>query len=84
VAAEAPRRSQDRLPPRKRRPRAPEDLPIIEEVIVPEPVKACPEAWRQISEEVTELLDYERARFFKRRVVRPKYARRDHPHRLRR
>jgi transposase len=80
VAAEAPRRSQDRLPPRKRRPRAPEDLPIIEEVIVPEPVKACPEAWRQIGEEVTELLDYEPARFFKRRVVRPKYARRDHPY----
>ena len=80
VAAEAPRRSQDRLPPRKRRPRAPEDLPIIEEVIVPEPVKACPEAWRQIGEEVTELLDYEPARFFKRRVVRPKFARRDHPY----
>ena len=80
VAAEAPRRSQDRLPPRKRRPRAPEDLPVIEEVIVPEPVKACPEAWRQIGEEVTELLDYEPARFFKRRVVRPKFARRDHPY----
>jgi transposase len=80
VAAEAPRRSQDRLPPRKRRPRAPDDLPIIEEVIVPEPVKACPEAWRQIGEEVTELLDYEPARFFKRRIVRPKYARRDHPY----
>src|SRR5215207_9842739 len=80
VAAEAPRRSQDRLPPRKRRPRAPEDLPIIEEVIVPEPVKACPGAWRQIGEEVTVLLDYEPARFFKRRVVRPKYARRDHPY----
>ena len=80
VAAEAPRRSQDRLPPRKRRPRTPDDLPIIEEVIVPEPVKACPEAWRQIGEEVTELLDYEPARFFKRRIVRPKYARRDHPY----
>jgi len=80
VAAEAPRRSKDPSPPRSRRPRAPENLPIVEEVIVPEPVKACPEAWRQIGEEVTELLDFEPARFFKRRIVRPKYARRDHPY----
>jgi transposase len=80
VAAEAPRRSQDRLPPRKRQPRTPDNLPIVEEVIVPEPVKACPEAWRQIGEEVTELLDFEPARFFKRRIVRPKFARRDHPY----
>jgi transposase len=80
VAAEAPRRSRDRLPPRKRRARTPDDLPIVEERIVPEPVKACPEAWRQIGEEVTELLDYEPARFFKRRIVRPKYVRRDHPY----
>ena len=80
VAAEAPRRSKDPSPPRKRRLRTPEDLPIVEEVIVPEPVKACPEAWREIGEEVTVLLDFEPARFFKRRIVRPKYARRDHPY----
>jgi transposase len=79
VAAEAPRRSQDQSPPRKRQPRAPENLPIVEEVIVPEPVKACPDAWRPIGEEVTELLDYEPARFFKRRIIRRKYARKDHP-----
>jgi transposase len=80
VAAEAPRRSKDPSPPRKRRPRTPENLPIVEEVIVPEPVKACPEAWRQVGEEVTLLLDFEPARFFKRRIVRPKYVRRDHPY----
>ena len=42
-----------------RGPRLPEHLPVLEEVIEPEPVKACPEAWRRIGEEVTERLDYE-------------------------
>jgi transposase len=79
VAAEAPRRSTDPSPPRERGPRVPEHLPVVEEVIDPEPVKACPQAWRCIGEEVTEQLDYEPAHFFKRRIVRRKYARRDHP-----
>ncbi len=79
VAAEVPQRSKAPLPPRKRQPRTPENLPIVEEVIVPELVKSCPEAWRRIGEEVTELLDYEPARFFKQRIVRPKYVRKDHP-----
>ena len=79
VEAEAPRRSTDPSPPRERGPRVPAHLPVVEEVIDPEPVKACPEAWRCIGEEVTEQLDCEPARFFKRRIVRRKYARRDHP-----
>ena len=80
VAAEAPRRSTaPSSPPRERGPRIPEHLRVVEEVIDPEPVKACPEAWRCIGEEVTEQLDYEPAQFFKRRIVRRKYARRDHP-----
>jgi len=79
VEAEAPRRSTIPSPPRERGPRVPGHLPVVEEVIDPEPVKACPEAWRCIGEEVTEQLDYEPARFFKRRIVRRKYARRDHP-----
>lgn len=58
---------------------SPMHLPIVEELIDPEPVKACPEAWRCIGEEVTEQLDYEPARFYRRRIVRRKYARRDHP-----
>ncbi len=57
----------------------PSHLPVVEEVIDPGPVKACPEAWRCIGEEVTEQLDYEPAHFFKRRIVRRKYARRHHP-----
>ena len=79
VAAEAPRRSTGQSPPRERGPRLPEHLPVVEEIIDPVPVKACPEAWRLIGEEVTEQLDYEPARFFKRRLIRRKYARREQP-----
>jgi transposase len=76
VAAEAPRRSTVPSPPRERRPRLPEHLPVIEEVIEPEAVKAAPEQWRRIGEEVTEKLDYEPARFQRLRTVRPKYVQR--------
>ena len=49
---------------------------MIEEVIVPQPVKAAPQDWRRIGEEVTERLDYEPARFLRRRTVRPTYVQR--------
>ena len=76
VAAEAPRRSTGQSPPRERGPRLPEHLPVIEEVIVPEPVRLAPLEWRRIGEEVSERLDYEPGRFLCRRTVRPKYVRR--------
>jgi transposase len=76
VAAEAPRRSTGQSPPRERGPRVPEHLPVIEEVIVPEAVEAAPEQWRKIGEEVSERLDFEPARFLRRRIVRPKYVER--------
>jgi len=76
AAVEAPRRSTVPSPPRERGPRLPEHLPVIEEVIVPEPVKAAPQDWRRIGEEVSERLDYEPARFLRRRTVRPKYVQR--------
>lgn len=59
-----------------RAPRVPENLPVVEEVIEPEPVKAQPEAWRCIGEEVSEQLDYEPARFLRRRTIRKKYVHR--------
>jgi len=59
----------------ERKPRLPENLPVEEIVLEPEPVKACPEAWRRIGEEVSEELDYEPGRFLRRRLVRPKYVR---------
>ncbi len=64
-----------RKPADIRRPRIPENLPVVEVIILPEPVKGCPEAWRRIGEEVSEQLDYEPGRFFRRRSVRPKYVR---------
>jgi transposase len=76
VAAEAPRRSTVQSPPRERGPRLPEHLPVIEEVIEPEQVKVAPQDWRRIGEEVSERLDYEPARFLRRRTVRPKYVHR--------
>ncbi len=60
----------------QRRMRTPEDLPVVEEVLVPEQVKVQPEAWRRIGEEVSQQLDYEPARFLWRRTVRPKYVQR--------
>ena len=45
----------------------------------PDEVKADPAAWRCMGEEVTEQLDYEPARFLRRRLIRRKYVRRDHP-----
>lgn len=57
-----------------RAPRLPENLPVVEEVIEPEPVKASPEQWRCIGQEVSEQLDYEPARFLRRRVIRKKYV----------
>ena len=61
---------------RRSGPRLPENLPVVEELLVPEAVKAAPEQWRKIGEEVSEQIDYEPGGFFRRRLVRPKYVRR--------
>jgi len=76
VAAEEPRRSKVQSTPRERGPRLPEHLPVIEEVIIPEPVKAAPDQWRRIGEEISERLDYKPGRFLRLRTVRPKYVHR--------
>lgn len=60
-------------------PRLPDNLPVVEEVLDPEPVKAQPGSWRLIGQEVTEQLDYEPGRFLKRRLVRRKYVQRNEP-----
>jgi transposase len=61
--------------------RVPENLPVVEEVLDPEPVKAEPEKWRCIGQEVSEQLDYEPGRFLCRRLVRRKYVHRSDPDR---
>ena len=55
-------------------PRLPDTLPVVEEVVDPEPVKAAPQSWRCIGQEVSEQLDYEPARFLRRRTIRRKYV----------
>jgi transposase len=77
VAAPEKDRPKSSRPPREAR--LPENLPVVEEVIDPEPVKAQPEAWRCIGQEVSEQLDYEPGRFLKRRVVRRKYVHKTNP-----
>ena len=62
-----------------RKARVPEHLPVVEEVLEPDDVKAAPEQWRRIGEEVSEQLDYEPGRFFRRRLVRPRYVQRTEP-----
>jgi transposase len=75
-----PPAKQPRPGPAKQRVlRLPENLPVVEEVIDPEPVKAQPEAWRCIGREVSEQLDYEPGRFLKRRVIRNRYVHQTDP-----
>jgi transposase len=71
LPAASPRRSC-----RQRTLRLPENLPVVEQVIDPEPVKQKPQEWRCIGQEVSEQLDYEPARFLRRRTVRRKYVHR--------
>jgi transposase len=56
------------------RERWPKDLPVVEEILEPEEVKANPGLFRFIGQEVSETLDYEPARFLCRRIVRRKYV----------
>jgi transposase len=77
VPAEKPAAPSVVRPQKERAPRLPEHLPVVEEVLDPEPVKAAPEQWRRIGEEISEQLDYEPGRFLRRRLVRPKYVRKD-------
>ena len=72
----APQKERSKSSPKQRVARLPENLPVVEEVIDPEAVKAQPEAWRCIGQEVSEQLDYEPGRFLRRRVVRRKYVHR--------
>jgi transposase len=78
IAAPAQKRSR-KTTVAVRKARLPEHLPVVEEVIDPEPVKAQPEQWRCIGQEASEQLDYEPGRFLRRRVVRRKYVPKTNP-----
>ena len=72
-----PQRSRHRPSPKDKP--LPENLPVIEQVIDPQEVKEAPEQWRCIGSEISEQLDYEPARFLRRRLVRRKYVSRQNP-----
>jgi transposase len=72
IAVVTPEKEHSQRSRKQRVARLPENLPVVEEVIDPEPVKAQPEAWRCIGREVSEQLDYEPGRFLRRRLVRRK------------
>ena len=57
--------------PRKRSPRDMSNLEVREEVILPEAVKANPDGFRQFDAVITDRLDYEPARIFIKRTIRP-------------
>ena len=63
VVAEAARRSTGPSPPRERGPRVPEHLPVVEEVIIPEPARLAPLEWRRSGEEISDKLDDEPVEF---------------------
>lgn len=74
-----PPRPQVQAPRQAKVQRLPENLPVVEEVIDPEPVKVAPEQFRQIGQEVSEQLDYEPARYYRRRLVRRTYVSKTQP-----
>jgi hypothetical protein len=63
----------------QRRERWPEELEVEQEVIEPQQVKENPEAFRFIGQEVTEMLDYRPAKFFRHQIIRRKFVRRQEP-----
>jgi transposase len=58
----------------QRRERWPKELAVEQEIIEPEEVRANPEAFRCIGEEITEMLDYRPAKFFRRQIIRRKFV----------
>jgi transposase len=57
--------------------RWPKELAVEQEVIEPEEVRDNPEAFRCIGEEITEILDYRPAKFFRRQIIRRKFGRKE-------
>jgi transposase len=63
--------------PRESRAEHFKDVPVMETVeLIPEQVKADPEAWVRIGEEETFEIDITAPKLFKRRIIRPKYRNR--------
>ena len=74
AAAPLEKASKPIQPRKERAPRVPENLPVVEQIIEAQEVIDEPEQWRLIGQEVSEQLDYEPARFLRRRIIRKKYV----------
>lgn len=57
-----------------RRPRLPEHLPIVEEIVDPDIVLANPAGFRFVNQVVTEQLDFVRGHFQRRHIIRRKFV----------
>jgi transposase len=55
--------------------RTPDHLEVVRQVLEPELVRAEPDQWKKIGEEVSRRLDYQPGKFFWQETVRPKYVR---------
>lgn len=58
-----------------------DSLPAVEVVLVPEEVRAEPEAYRLVDEVVTKQLDYQPPRYVCNKIIRQRFARINEPHR---
>ena len=79
---ESPERSRRE---RKRSPRREmnlEHLPVVVETVDPLEVQAAPQQWKQISQEVTESLEYEPSRMWRRQIIRRRFVKKDEPMRV--
>jgi transposase len=73
---ESSKSAAKRAEKKQRRERWPKDLAVEQEIIEPTEVRENPAAFRCIGEEVTEMLDYQPAKFFRRQIIRRKFVRR--------
>ena len=63
----------------KRKPRLPENIPTVECVLLPEEVKANPDAYRQVGEKRSEKLDVTPTRYTRRVIIRPTFVEKHEP-----
>jgi len=66
-----------RAPRKNNKPRLPENLPVEEEIIIPDEVEANPNNYKCIGEEVTKELDVDPARYYMRHIIRRRFVRKD-------
>jgi transposase len=76
AVAEPRRRAKSKT---SRRPRLPEHLPVVEKVIDPLEVQQDPEAWRCISQEESEQLEYEPSKMYRLKTIRRRFVKKDEP-----